>query len=295
MPYATTRDGIRLYWEANGSGAPLLFVHEYAGDHRSWESQVRYFSRRYRCIAFNARGYPPSDVPAADAAYSQEIARDDVVAVMNAAEVTGTVGAHVVGHSMGAYTALHVGLDHPRRCRSLTLAGCGWGSQPGMRETSLALAREIGEMFRKEGIEVAAHKYAGLAMRAQHRAKDPHGFAQFVRWMSEHSAEGHALTMLNVQIRRPTIGELEPRLRTLRLPTLVVLGDEDDACIDGSLILKRAIPNAGLLMLPCAGHTINSEEPAAFNAALADFLAAVENGRWRARPQEAPAGSVNLT
>ncbi len=287
MAYATARDGTRLYWEASGSGAPLVFVHEYAGDHRSWEPQVRRFSRRYRCITFNSRGYPPSDVPTADAAYSQEIARDDVIAVLDAAGATGDAGndrAHVIGHSMGAYTTLHVGLDFPDRCRSLTVAGCGWGSQPGTRDTSVALARDIGEMFRKEGIAVAARKYADFAMRAQHRAKDPRGFEEFVRWMSEHSAEGHALTMLNVQIKRPTIGELEPRLRTLSLPTLIVLGDEDDACVDGSLIMKRAIPNAGLLMLPCAGHTINSEEPAAFNAALADFLSAVENGRWRARP-----------
>ena len=285
MSYATARDGTKLYWESSGSSEPVVFVHEYAGDHRSWEPQVRFFSRRYRCITFNARGYPPSDVPATDAAYSQAIARDDVVAVMDAA---GAGKAHLVGHSMGAYTALHVGLDHPQRCRSLVAAGCGWGSQPGSRETSVALAREIGEMFRNEGIAVAARKYAGFAMRAQYRAKDPRGFEEFVRWMSEHSAEGHALTMLNVQIERPTIGELESRLRTLALPTLIVLGDEDDACIDGSLIMKRAIPNAGLLMLPCAGHTINSEEPAAFNAALAEFFAAVENGRWRARPSAAP-------
>ena len=98
MPYARARDGTRLYWEAIGSGEPLVFVHEYAGDHRSWEPQVRYFSRRYRCIAFNARGYPPSDVPTANTAYSQEIARDDVVAVMDAAGAMGTPGVHVVRH-----------------------------------------------------------------------------------------------------------------------------------------------------------------------------------------------------
>ncbi len=288
MPYASAADGTRLYWEASGSGEPLVFVHEYAGDTRSWEPQVRYFSRRYRCIAFNARGYPPSDVPTADAAYSQAIARDDVIAVMDAA---GVDKAHMVGHSMGAYTVLHVGLDFPARCRSLVVAGCGWGSQPGSREASVALAKDIAAMFGNEGIAVAARKYAAFPMRAQHRAKDPRGFEEFVRWMSEHSAEGHALTMLNVQLKRPTIGELEPRLRTLEAPTLIVLGDEDDACIDGSLIMKRAIPNAGLLMLPCAGHTINSEEPVAFNAALAEFFAAVEHGRWRARPGSVSEGA----
>lgn len=287
MPYATSSDGTRLYWEECGAGEPVVFVHEYAGDHRSWGPQVRYFARRYRCVTFDARGYPPSDVPLADAAYSQALARDDVIAVMDAA---GVDKAHVVGHSMGAYTALHVGLDRPQRCRSLVAAGCGWGSAPGNREAMMALARETGEMFRNEGIVAAARKYGAAPMRAQFQAKDPCGYEEFLRWMSEHSAEGHALTMFNLQLKRPTIGELEPRLHGLRLPTLVIVGDEDDPCIDGSLMLKRAIPNAGLLMLPCAGHTINSEEPAAFNAALAEFFAAVEHGRWRARPGIAAPG-----
>jgi len=62
MPYAQAKDA-RLYYEDSGKGTPIVFVHEFSGDLRSWETQVRHFSRRHRCIAFNARGYPPSDVP----------------------------------------------------------------------------------------------------------------------------------------------------------------------------------------------------------------------------------------
>jgi pimeloyl-ACP methyl ester carboxylesterase len=285
MPYATAVDGTQLFWEETGSGEPILFVHEYAGDFRSWETQVRHFSRRYRCITFNARGYPPSDVPSIEDSYSQDLARDDVIAVMDAAGIHGDQRVHLVGHSMGAYTALHVALAFPLRCQSLTVAGCGWGSQPGAREESVNLATDIADMFRTESMEIAAKKYAAFAMRAQFRAKDPKGFAEFVHWMSQHSNIGHALTMLNVQIKRPTIGDLECRLKSLITPTLIILGDEDDACIDGSMLMKRSIPNAGLLMLPCSGHTINSEEPDSFNAALTNFFSAVENGRWKARPQ----------
>ena len=54
---------MRLYYEESGSGIPLIFVHEFAGDHRSWEPQMRHFSRWYHCISYGARGYPPSDVP----------------------------------------------------------------------------------------------------------------------------------------------------------------------------------------------------------------------------------------
>ena len=83
MGYATTDDGCRLYFETTGTGEPLVFVHEFAGDYRSWEPQIRFFSRRYRCVVYNARGYPPSDVPEDDTLYSQDRARLDILAIIN--------------------------------------------------------------------------------------------------------------------------------------------------------------------------------------------------------------------
>src|SRR3990172_1964934 len=127
MPHATTNDGVKLYYEEVGIGPTIVFVHEFAGDHRSWEPQLRFFSRRYRCVAFNARGYPPSDVPEDVGKYSEERARDDVIAVM---DHLGSEQAHVVGLSMGGFAALHVGLGPPHRARSLVIGGCGYGSQP---------------------------------------------------------------------------------------------------------------------------------------------------------------------
>ena len=282
MPHAIASDGVRLYYEECGVGTPVVFVHEYAGDHRSWEPQVRHLCRQYRCVTFSARGYPPSDVPMDGARYSQDIARDDVRAIMDHLHLER---AHIVGHSMGAYTTLHMGLRYPGRCLSLTAAGCGWGSNPAEREQSVALAKDIARLFKDEGIAAAAAKYADFAMRQQYKAKDPRGWEEFRRWMSEHSAEGHALTMLHVQLERPTLWDLEPELRQLTLPLLVIVGDEDAACLDGSVMLKRTAPQAALLVLPRAGHTINSEEPAAFNQALLELFSAVEGGRWMAHRQ----------
>jgi pimeloyl-ACP methyl ester carboxylesterase len=279
MPHASAADGTKLYYEEIGVGRPVVFVHEYAGDYRSWETQVRHLSRQYRCITFSQRGYPPSDVPKDGERYSQDIVRDDVKALLDHLDLER---AHIVGHSMGAYTTLHVGIRYPERCLSLTVAGCGWGSDPATREHSIALARGIGEMFRKEGIVAAAAKYADFGMRQQYKAKDPRGWAEFARWMSEHSAEGHALTMLQIQLRRPTLWDLEEKLKQMRVPTLVITGDEDEACIDGSVMLKRTVPGAALMVIPRAGHTINSEEPAKFNDALLEFFGAVENRRWMA-------------
>jgi pimeloyl-ACP methyl ester carboxylesterase len=281
MATATAPDGIKLYYEECGVGRAVVFVHEYAGDYRSWEPQMRHLSRQYRCITFSARGYPPSDIPTDAARYSQDIVRDDVKALMDHLAIES---AHIVGHSMGSYTALHMGITYPERCLSLTVAGCGWGSDPAQREQSAGLAREIGRMFRDEGIAAAAAKYADFPMRSQFKAKDPRGWGEFRRWMTEHSAEGHALTMLNVQLRRPTLPDMEAALRGLRVPTLVITGDEDGG-LDGSVMLKRTVPAAALMVIPRAGHTINSEEPAVFNRALLEFFAAVESRRWMAHRQ----------
>ncbi|HEY4980795.1 MAG TPA: alpha/beta hydrolase [Pseudolabrys sp.] len=281
MPHIATRDGTRLYYEEVGHGTPVIFVHEYAGDYRTWEPQMRHFSRLHRCITYSQRGYPPSDVPTDGARYSQDIARDDVIALMDAFKIDK---AHVVGHSMGAYTALHVGLHAPARCLSVVAAGCGWGSTPDVkkREEMKALAAETGKMFAEEGIAAAAAKYADAPMRQAQKNKDPRGHAEFARMLAEHSAQGHAQTMLNLQLKRPTLWEMEAALKRFAVPLLIIVGDEDEPCIDGSVFLKRTVPTAGLLVIPRSGHNVPAEEPAAFNAALAELFAAAEAGRWLA-------------
>ena len=270
-------DGIQLHVEETGSGIPVVFVHEFAGDHRSWEPQLRFFARSHRCVAFAARGYPPSDVPTDPSAYGQDIARKDVLAVMGA---LGIEKAHIVGHSMGAYTALHVGLDCPERCLSVAALGCGWGSISADRTETLRACQENARMFQSEPIKVAAANYAQAPMRQTFQAKDPRGFAEFERMLSEHSGTGCALTMLNVQLQRPTLQDLENRLRKFTVPLLVMVGDEDFPCLDGSLFLKRVVPTAALLVIPRSGHTITAEEPAAVNAALAELFSATEAGCW---------------
>jgi pimeloyl-ACP methyl ester carboxylesterase len=281
MPHVAAADGVKLYYEEVGTGTPIVFVHEYAGDYRTWEPQLRYFGRAHRCVTYSQRGYPPSDIPGDPTRYSQDIARDDVIALMDA---LGIQQAHVVGHSMGAYTALHVGMRYPQRCLSITAAGCGWGSSPdaAQREGMKVLAAETGKMFAEQGIAKAAATYADAPMRQTHKHKDPRGWAEFARMLAEHSAVGHAHTMLNLQLKRPTLWEMEQDLKAFNLPLLVIVGDEDHPCLDGSLFLKRTVATAGLLVVPRSGHTITSEEPAIFNAAVAELLAAAEAGNWMA-------------
>lgn len=277
MHVQTVGNGVELYVEEAGSGVAVIFVHEFAGDYRSWEPQMRFFSRSHRCVTFSARGYPPSSVPAEPEAYGQDISRRDIISVMDGLKIDK---AHVVGHSMGAYSALHVGIHHPDRCVSVAALGCGWGSNPADREAAVQGCEDIAAMFLSEPIAEAAARYARAPMRNTFEAKDPRGFAEFERMLAQHSGQGSALTMLNLQLKRPTLWELERQLKEFVPPLLVIVGDEDFPCLDGSLFLKRTVPTAGLLVVPRAGHTITSEEPSAVNVALAELFAAAETGTW---------------
>jgi pimeloyl-ACP methyl ester carboxylesterase len=288
MPYASA-DGVRLFYEETGRGTAIVFVHEFAGDYRSWEPQVRHFARRYRCITFNARGYPPSDVPADVNSYSQELAAKDIAAVM---DHLGIPKAHIVGISMGAYATVHFGLQYGSRAISLTAAALGYGSAPEseakFRADSAALADEIERL----GSERFAEGYAIGPYRVQFARKDPRGWLEFKHMLSEHSAVGAAMTMRGIQQRRPALYQLENELRQLTVPLLVVVGDEDDWCLEPSIWLKRVTQSAGLLMFPKTGHTVNLEESEAFNRHLQDYFAAVENGAWSLRDPRSVADSA---
>src|SRR5690606_32089117 len=161
-------------------GTPVVFVHEYAGDWRTWEPQMRYFARTHRCVTYSQRGYPPSDIPDAPEQYTQDKFRDDVIAVMDALAIDR---AHIVGHSMGAATALHVGIRYPDRCLSVTAAGCGYGSSadPKVVEEARAASRETAKMFATEPMAVAAARYGDGPTRQAHKNKDPRGYAEFIR------------------------------------------------------------------------------------------------------------------
>lgn len=280
MPYATARDGTRLYYEETGRGTPIVFVHEFAGDHRSWEMQMRHFARRYRCIAFNSRGYPPSDVPKARSRYSQAIAIDDVAAVMRHLKIRK---AHIVGCSMGARTAIGFGITQAARALSVTSVGAGAGSNPATRAAFLRNSEANARRFLALGVH-AALRAAGVGPgRVTYMNKDPRGYAEFHRGHEEHSALGLANTQRGVQARRTTIFQLGNDLRRLKVPLFVVSGDEDDNCVAPAVFMKSVCLAARLWICPATGHAVNTEEPDLFNRMLGDFLGQVDSGRWRPR------------
>ena len=274
MPMASV-NGVELYWEETGQGAPMVWVHEFGGDLRSWEPQVRYFSRRYRVITYNQRGYPPSTVPKNARDYSQVLLVEDLHRLLRQLDL-GPV--HLAGCSMGANVARDFTLAHPDKVRSLALVGAGAGSV--RREEFLQTQEAIASGLEREGMAARVRAFDTVPTRATFKAKDPRGFAEFLRQAGEHDVQACAHLAREVMSKRKTIFELEAELKALRVPTLILVGDRDTPCVEPSLVMGGWMPHAGLVVFPDCGHTPNLEEPSLFNLHVAEFLAAVEEGRW---------------
>ena len=280
MPYATAQDNVKLYYEEAGNGTPILFLHEFAGDYRNWELQMRFFSRRHRCITYSARGYKPSDVPANWKDYTYKHWASDAIAILDHLNIER---AHVVGVSVGGFTVVVLGMLYANRLLSLTAAGAGSGSERAHTEEFRKSSRAIADEFEKIGTPEVVKTYGLSPARIPFLVKDPRGFEEFNKMFSEHDAKGCANTMRGFQGERPSLYDFEADIRKIKVPALIVVGDEDEPCLEPSVMLKQWMPASGLVVVPRTGHVVNQEEPAVFNEAVADFIARVEAGRWLAR------------
>ena len=290
MSFIKTDDNVKLFYESTGKGEPIIFVHEFAGDYRSWEPQINYLSRYYQCISFCARGYPPSEVPENESSYSQERAWRDILSVMDNLKIEK---AHIVGLSMGGFATLHLGINAQDRVLSLVIAGCGYGAIPidktnFNKEADFSnISLDSAKIILNEGIDKFGSEYALGPSRVQFQNKDPKGWQLFNDQLIKHDPVGSANTLLGIQNKRPNLYSLEKEISDITCPTLIINGDEDDMCLEVGLYLKRTIKTAGLLIVPKTGHTINLEEPDLFNNHLLKFLTAVNSSSWGSRDKRA--------
>lgn len=280
MPYASAEDGVRLYYEEAGTGTPIVFVHEFSGDLRSWEAQIQYFSRRYRCIAFNARGYPPSDVPERVASYSHETAVEDIAVVMRHLKVRK---AHIMGCSMGAQSTLHFGLTYPRMAITLTTIGTGSGSYSNRAEQR-RISEENARRYEQDGLARVLERIRKAPNRVLLKRKNPRAWDDFGERFLEHSAQGCANIQRAIQAKRSPIATYARELRALKVPTHLIVGDQDTGAIESSLFVQRTCPAAQLTVAASTGHLVNLEEPELTNRVTETFYALVESGQWRPRP-----------
>jgi pimeloyl-ACP methyl ester carboxylesterase len=274
MPKLKVND-VELYYEETGSGFPVVFCHEFAGDFRSWEQQVRHFARRYRVIAYNYRGYPPSSVPVAPAAYSQEILISDMRELLKQLSIKQ---AHVVGIATGGNLALNFAIAHPEMTKSAIVAGAGAGTVD--RDKWLAAGRAMAQSISKIGAAAIVKSIEGAPQRQALRTKDPRAWDEFIGVIRDLSPVGAEKSMAHVLLTRKPITELAEGIGGLTMPVLVMVGDQDTPAFEASLFIHRHARHAGLAVFPFTGHTLPIEEPALFNSLADQFLAAIDNGRW---------------
>ncbi len=282
MPYATTDDRVKLWYEEAGAGQPIVFVHEFAADHRSWEPQMRHFGQRYRCITYSARGYPPSDVP------------EKPRATRRTAPPTTSPAVH--GPSQDRQGACRRPVDgrlrhpafrlppSPTRALSLVVAGCGYGAEKEQQAKFRAEVEVVAKSLKDEGMAKFAEKYAYGPTRVQFENKDPRGFAQFKKELGEHSALGSANTQIGVQGQRPSLYDLLDQMQALTLPTLILTGDEDWPCLAPSVLMKREIPSAALAVMPNCGPPSTSRTPTSSTAWSATSSSRSRPAAGQARP-----------
>jgi pimeloyl-ACP methyl ester carboxylesterase len=199
--------------------------------------------------------------------------------------------AFVVGLSMGAYTGLMFAMQHPERVHGLVFASGGSGAYPETRAQFLADTRKVADtMLASDSVDAAGISTG--PSRVQLQNKNPQVWEQFARHLSEHSARGSAYTLRHVQVERPSLYDFASELRAMTTPTLLLVGDEDESCLDVNLYLKRSMPYAGLSMLAKSGHLLNLEEPEHFNQLLEDFFQTVKAGQWQRRDPRSEAVSA---
>ena len=275
MPQAKTADGTSLYYESQGSGPAIIFVHELAGTCHSFDLQVAALKGSYRCITFNARGYPPSDVPSAVDSYSQDIAASDIGAVLDAA---GEKDAHVMGVSMGSAAALQFTIAHPGRVRSAILCSIGSGSDAKPDEY-VANMEAMAARVEKNGMDQIRQNFTASPARQKLKEKSPAEYQKFLADLERFSVQGLTNTMRGVQKRRPPLYTHKDQIAALRVPALIVLGGIDQGCEKPSHFLAETLPGARLEILPNTGHGVNIEEPDRVNRMVAEFVGAVETKR----------------
>jgi pimeloyl-ACP methyl ester carboxylesterase len=275
MTLIATKDGVQLYCESQGSGTPIVFVHELAGSCRSFDLQVKEWRQHWQCVTFNARGYPPSEIPPQAHSYSQELAASDIGAVLDGLKLAS---AHIIGVSMGSASTLQFALANPSRVRSITLTSIGSGSDMGPGEFAASM-EVLAELTLKSGMRALAEHYGAAPTRYRLKEKNPSEYHHFIEQIAAGSPLGITNTMRGVQERRPPLYVHKDRIAALQVPALIVLGEEDEPCVKPSHFLKETLPGARLEVVAKTGHAVNLEEPALYNRRVLSFIEGAEARR----------------
>ena len=274
MPIATV-NGLELYYEEAGTGFPLVWNHEFAGDCRSLDLQApalrQALSRHHLQLPWLAPIGGAGECRRLQHRCARRRSRRSSTA-------PGDPRAHIAGLSMGGNIALTFAARFPSAVASLIVVGCGSGTVN--HQVFVAESERLAHIFETQGAGVAGEEIAQRTARRVYAEKDPRGYAEFVERLHAHSAHGAAAAIRGILVRRKTIFEMQDDLKEIVAPTLIIVGDQDDGAVEPSVFLRRSLAHASLLVLPFTGHIPNLEEPGLFNLHVGEFLAAVAEGRW---------------
>ena len=244
-----TRDGVSIYFEDHGSGPTVLLSHGYGATSQMWRDQVATFKERYRILIWDFRGHGETDYPEDQSLYSEGHTVADMAALLDHCGIDRAV---IGGLSLGGYSTLAFHLRHPDRCRALMLFDTGPGfRKDAAREAWNKRANERADTLEREGL--AARSQSTEAQLAKHR--DASGLARAARGMLAQDGAG----VINA-------------LPDIRVPTLVLVGENDTNFLAATDYMAAKIPNSSKVVIPNAGHAANLHNPEAFNRAMGDFL-----------------------
>jgi pimeloyl-ACP methyl ester carboxylesterase len=255
----------RLHVEVDGAGPTIVLGHGFAGSARNFRAQARALKDRFRIVRFDARGHARSEAPDDAEAYRPAAFVADVARVLDG---VGARSAVVGGLSMGAGIALRFALAHPERTRGLVLAAFPAGATPGSLG---ARAGAFADAIDAEGLAAAGARFVW----GQGSGLDPGAAALIRQGFLEHSPRALAHTLRGLVAVQPSVTELAASVRALTCPALVIVGAEDRWSLDASRALAAALPVARFVTVADAGHVVNVARPEVFNAAVADFVAAL--------------------
>jgi pimeloyl-ACP methyl ester carboxylesterase len=244
-----TRDGVRLYYESHGDGPAVLWSHGYSATGAMWDGQLPALTDRYRVITWDMRGHGRSDTPDDPALYSEQATVADMAAILDACDVGR---AAIGGLSLGGYMSLAFHHAYPGRTSALLLCDTG----PG---------------YRKDDARDGWNKMADrMAHAFETRGLDALGASAEVRVSTHRSAAGLALAARGM-LRQHDARIIES-LPAIRVPTLVIVGANDDQFLVPADYIAAKVPGAEKVVIPDAGHAANIDQPDAFNRAVVDFL-----------------------
>jgi pimeloyl-ACP methyl ester carboxylesterase len=244
------RDGAKIYYEDHGHGPSILLSHGYSATCRMWDGQLAALVPRRRVIVWDMRGHGETDDPEDPAAYSEALTVEDMAALLRHCGIDRAV---IGGLSLGGYMSLAFHLTHPEMVRALMLFDTG----PGFRNAD---ARNTwNERARQRADDLKARGFAALGESDEVRAS---------KHRSAKGLAGAARGMLAQADDRIIAG-----LDKIAVPTLVLVGADDTHFLAAADYMERKIPGATRVTIPEAGHASNLHQPAAFNRAVADFLA----------------------